>query len=189
MLTFDPGEHRYWFDNVEVASVTRILAPLNDFSGISPDVLREKAKLGSAVHTATEFDDSGDLAEESVHAMVRPYLDAWRKFRAETCATVLSSEQRVFHPLHRYAGTFDCVLEIDGLKYLTEKKATAAIPASAGPQTAAYQSALGDMSVTRRAVVQLKPDGTYRFRELTDPNDLAVFYAALTLHRFKEANK
>lgn len=186
MLAFDTVAHAYTWDGHPVPGVTTILLPLMDFSRIDPEVLAAKAALGTAVHVATELSDADDLVEDSVHDSVRPYLDAWRKFRSDTGAEILSAEQQVFHPLHRYAGTLDRVLKLDGLKYLTDIKSSAEIPASAGPQTAAYLSALGDASVIRRAVVQLKPDGAYRFHKLEDPNDMAVFISCLTIYRHRE---
>ena len=186
MLTFDPVAHRYTFDGKPVPSVTTVLKPLYDFGAIDQAVLAAKAALGTAVHVATELDDADDLDEGSVHELVRPYLEAWRLFRRETGATVVTSEQRVYHRVHRYAGTLDRVLSINGVMHLTDIKTSVEIHAGVGPQTAGYLAALGDKNITQRAVVQLKPDGTFRFNPLNDPNDMAVFMSLLTVHRFKE---
>lgn len=187
-ITFDAATHSYWLDGHRLPSVTQILAPLNNFAGIPPEVLAAKAELGTAVHVATELDDANDLIEESVHDRVRPYLEAWRAFKRDSGAQVLASEQQVYHPLHRYCGTLDRVLLIDGAKHLADIKTSAALPASVGPQTAAYQLALEDASVIRRSAIQLRDDGTYRVHSLNDPNDKAVFLACLSIHRFKEKN-
>ena len=188
MLEFEPATHTYRSGGRVVPGVTTILKPLQDFGRIDPEVLRAKAELGTAVHLACELSDSNDLDETSVHESVKPYLDAWLKFRRETGATVLMSERQVFDPLRWFAGTLDRVMLIGDVKHLLDIKTGVQIPASAGPQTAAYLCALGDATVTRRAVVQLKPDGTYRFKPLNDPNDLAVFMSCLTVHRFLEGH-
>ncbi len=189
LLTFDAESHTYRFMGAPVPSVTTILRPLNNFSRIDPDVLAAKADLGTRVHEACHFLDEDDLDEETIEADVEPYLEAWKRFKAETGALVLASEQRVFEPMNHYAGTLDNVLQINGVKWIVDKKTADQVPASVGPQTAAYLRALGDASVTRRAVVRLHPDGTYHFNPLTGVDDWSVFMACLAIHRFKEKNQ
>lgn len=186
MLTFDQDTHTYRFMGGVVPGVTSILQPLVDFSRVPPAVLDAKRDLGTRVHEACQYDDEDDLDEDSVQDDVRGYLQAWRKFRAETGAEVLACEQRVFDPMRMYAGTLDRVLKYRHTKWVVDIKTAIATPATVGPQTAAYLRALGDTTVIRRAAIRLRPDGTYRFDELTDPNDWAVFVACLTVHNFKE---
>lgn len=188
MLTFDEASHTYAFAGVRVPGVTTILRPLANFDGIPIDVLEAKANLGRRVHFACQLDDEQDLDESSVEWDVVPYLAAWRKFLAESGATVVQNEQQVYEPNLRFAGTLDNVLLIGGHKYLADKKTSIATPISAGPQTAAYLRALNDPSVTRRAAVRLRPDGTYRFNYLSGADDFAAFLSCLTLHRFKESH-
>lgn len=188
-VTFDAATHTYTVSGVRVPSVTQVLAPLSDLAGIPASVLNAKRDLGHAVHMACELDDADNLDEATVHAAVQPYLRAYRAFRQDTRAVVLACEQRVYHPVHRYAGTLDRVFRIDGHKVLTDLKTCFTTPASVGPQTAAYQAAHGNAEVKRRAALQLRPDGTYRFQPLDNPNDMAVFVACLTVHRFKEQSR
>jgi hypothetical protein len=185
-FTFDPERHEYRFLGAVVPGVTEILRPLVDFSGIQPAVLEAKRDLGRRVHLACQLDDEHDLDEASVEADVAPYLAAWRRFLVESGAEVLHNERRVLEPALQYAGTLDNVLRIDGRRWLVDKKTSIATPASAGPQTAAYLRALGDRTVTHRAAVRLRPDGTYRFDPLDGADDWAVFMSCLTVHRFKE---
>lgn len=189
LLTFDEQTHTYRLLGAVVPGVTQILRPLTSFDSVSPSVLAAKADLGRRVHLACEFDDDGDLDPESIEEDVRPYLDAWRRFRRETGAQVLASEQQVAEPLLQYAGTLDRVLLVRGTRWLVDLKTCISTPLAVGPQTAAYQRALGDNSVTHRGALRLRPDGSYRLDHLTDPNDWAAFMACLTLHRFKEANQ
>lgn len=189
LLTFDPESHTYHFMGTPVPSVTTILRPLNDFSHIRPEVLAAKADLGTRVHEACHFLDEDDLDEETIEVDVEPYLEAWKRFKAETGAVVIASELRVFEPMNLYAGTLDNVLQINGTKWIVDKKTADHVPVSVGPQTAAYLRALGDTSITHRAVVRLHPDGTYHFDPLTGANDWSVFMACLAIHRFKEKNQ
>lgn len=185
-LVFDEAKHAYYMAGVRVPGVTSILAPLTNFVGIPPQVLAAKAQLGADVHTATEFDDDGDLDESTVSPEVMPYVLAYRKFRADTGAVVIANERRVYEPMFRYAGTLDRVLQIGNEKMLVDLKTCFSTPASAGPQTAAYLRALHDPTVTRRGALRLRPDGTYRLDALTNPDDWSVFLSCLTVLRYME---
>lgn len=189
VLTFDEQRHEYRLLGGVVPSVTQVLAPLVDLSGIPRALLEAKRDLGQRVHMACQFDDEGDLDEASVEPDVRPRLEAWRKFRRETSAEVLHNERRVADPLLLYAGTLDRVLLIQRVKWLVDLKTSIASPIAVGPQTAAYMRALGDNSVTHRAALRLLPDGTYRLDPLTSPDDWSCFFACLSLHRFKESHQ
>lgn len=187
-LTFDEASHTYRVGGALVPGVTTILRPLANFAGIPPDVLEAKANLGRRVHFACQLDDENDLDEASVEDDVSPYLFAWRRFIAESGARVVHNEQQVYEPTLRYAGTLDNVLELQGYRWLVDKKTSIATPIAAGPQTAAYLRALNDPSVTRRAAVRLRPDGTYRFDPLSGADDWPAFLSCLTLLRFKETH-
>ncbi len=186
-LLFNEATHTYTENGVVVPSVTQILAPLNDLSFIKPEVLEYKRALGTAVHKATELYDMGELDEESVATVVRPYLDAWIRLRAELPFEILGMEERVFHPSHRYAGTYDRLVMLDGKRCVWDLKTGAMYP-SYGPQTAAYKNAVEKQHGIRiegRYTVELRDDGTYRLHEMTDPDDWPVFLGCLALHRFK----
>lgn len=185
MLTFDESTHTYRVGGKVVPSVTQILRPIIDFSGIDPAVLAAKADLGTRVHAACEFWDQDDLDESSVEDDVAPRLQAWQRFVRESDARVLYAERRVYEPMLGYAGTLDAVIEMGGRRVIVDRKTSDDVPASAGPQTAAYLRALGDISVTRRAVVLLGADGRHQYVELTAADDMATFVACLTVWRFR----
>lgn len=188
-LTFDEASHTYRVRGALVPGVTQILRPLSSFEGIPPHVLEAKADLGRRVHFACQLDDENDLDESSVELDVEPYLVGWRKFLRETGAVVLHNEQQVVESTFMYAGTLDNVLLLNGAKWLVDKKTCFALPMAVGPQTAAYLRALGDLTVTHRGALRLRPDGTYRLDPLTRADDWAVFMSCLTLHRFKESHR
>lgn len=193
VLHFDEATHTYTLDGVQVPSVTRILKPLQDFGGIPAEVLARKAALGTAVHLATEYDDEGTLDEETVHPQVRPYLEAYRRWRTEMGVTVLGFEQQVFHPTLRYAGTYDLTALIEGQLWLIDKKTSAEPSPTWALQTAAYLACMGEADASRmkRAALQLKPDGRYRWIPYDRPEnarDFAVFAGLVSLHYWKQAN-
>lgn len=187
-LTFDEATHTYRFLGQVVPGVTQLLRPLVDFSRIRPEVLAAKADLGRRVHEACHYLDEDDLDEESVDADVEPYLQAYKRFLAESSAEILHAELMVFDPMLMYAGRIDRVLRLNGERWLVDLKTSIATPASAGPQTAAYLRAMGDTTITRRAALRLRSDGTYRLDSLTNPNDMATFMACLSIHRHQETH-
>lgn len=186
-LLFDEPSHTYRVDGVVVPSVTQILAPLNDFSMVSPADLEYARQLGTAVHKATELYDAGDLDESTVPDVVQPYLDAWIRLRRELPFEILGMEKRVFHPAHRYCGTYDRLVKFDGRRCMWDIKTGELYP-SYGPQTAAYKNAEEKESGKRiegRHAIQLRDDGTYRIHEMKDPDDWPVFLSCLTLYNFR----
>lgn len=188
-LTFDEASHTYRWLGAVIPSVTSILAPLVNFAGIPASVLEAKRELGRQVHYACQLFDEDDLDETSLSQEVQPYLNAWHKFKHDTGCVVVENEKQVAEPQLMYAGTLDRVLLIDGTRYLVDLKTCIATPIAVGPQTAAYLRALGDTSVTHRAALRLRPDGTYRFDPLTGADDWSVFMACLSLLRFKESHQ
>ena len=187
-LTFDEALHEYRLGGVRVPSVTQLLAPLCSFEGIPTSVLEAKRDLGQRVHFACQLDDEDDLEESSVGDDVLGYLEGYRRFRRETGAAVVLNEQRVADHVMRFAGTLDRVLQIAGVKWLVDLKTCIATPIAVGPQTSAYLRALADPSVTHRAALRLRPDGTYRFDPLNGADDWTTFMACVALHRFKESH-
>lgn len=186
LLTFDEATHTYRVGGSVVPGVTSVLKPFVDFSGINPSVLAAKADLGRRVHLATQLDDEDDLDESSIEPDVAPYLQAYRRFRADTRAVIVAREERVYDPIHRFAGTLDGVFTIKAENWLVDLKTCFVVPVTAGPQTAAYLRALNDPSVTRRGALRLRQDGTYRLDPLRDPDDWSAFLACLTIHRYTE---
>lgn len=192
MLIYDDDSHTYTLDGRVVPSVTQIIAPLYDFSRVDPQVLAAKAMLGKAVHRATELHDAGALDDGSVHPLVRPYLDAWLKFRLDTGFVPVEIEQRVHHPVMGYAGTLDRVGDMDsGERSLLDIKIVRALSPAVGVQLAAYEHAyalrFAVKPVLRRRAVQLRDDGSYRLTaHYTDPADLTCFLSLLNIHHWKE---
>lgn len=186
-VTFDEASHTYWCGSQRIPGVTEVLRPLVNFDRVPPAVLAAKADLGRRVHFAAQLHDEDDLDEASIEPDVLPYLEAYRRFLAETGAVIVNNEARVFSPVYRYAGTLDRVLLLNGQHWMVDLKTSLVTPATVGPQTAAYLRALDNPAVTHRAALRLRPDGTYRLDPLTDPNDFSLFLACLTIHRHLES--
>ena len=185
-LCFDEASHTYHVGGVRWPSVTEVLDPLLELDGIPRHVLDAAAAFGSNVHAACHLYNQGRLDEASLDPALAPYLFGWKQFLADTGAIVVASELRVSHKQLRYAGTLDTIAMIDRRRELVDIKSTAEIPRTVGPQTAAYAEAKGEPRIRRR-VVQLRADGDYRSRVLTNRTDFNVFVSCLNIWRFRNA--
>lgn len=202
-LVFDPVEHRYFLDGRELPGITRVLRDV----GIGPlpqseirvaDSFAYAAERGKAVHEATALDDRGELDEESVDPVVRPYLDAWRRFREESGFRPEPTLIEV--PLARsdlgFAGTPDRAGILGEDRIVLEIKVTAEMPSWVGLQLAGQRMLAWTTrefgavvpNAVRRFAVQLRPDGTYRLWEFRDPEDGRVFLACLSIYQWKAKN-
>lgn len=185
-LIFDPATHTYTYRGITFPSVTQVLKE----TGLIDDRwYSEAARIrGQAVHLATEYDDRGVLDESTVSPIVRPYLAAWRRFRAETGFAPTEIERRVSHPTAQYGGTLDRLGALgSGALILLDIK-------TGGPQRwhalqlAAYAMALPEPRKYRRARVELRGDGTYRFSEFPAEDlsaDYSIFSQARTTWQFQ----
>jgi hypothetical protein len=183
-LHFDAASHTYRVGGEVWPSVTQILDPIQLLDDIPRHVLEAAAQFGTHVHQACHLDNQGILDEAALDPALLPYVQAWRAFLADTNAVVIASELRVVNERLRYCGTLDTIARIRGAHELVDIKATAAIPATVGPQTIAYAEALGEPRIRRR-VVQLRGDGTYRSKRLNDSTDWSMFLSVLNVHNWR----
>lgn len=198
MLEFDRDSHRYTFNGQVLPHVTQVTDALSSYAGVPADVLQRAAEIGDAVHYACELDDQGDLEDSSLPAEIQGFVIAWRRFKEESGFEATHIEHRVASLTYRYAGTLDRVGRFHRLKRvkprercLIDIKTTYAVLPSCGPQLAAYACAWNEgipmnEHVTRRFIVQLKADTTYRLEEFTEVTDLSVFLSALTLLAWRQ---
>lgn len=190
MLLLDETTHTYRHEGQIVPSVTQLLSPLIDLSRIPAHVLEYKSQIGKAVHKATELDDQGMLDESTVDPVIVPYLAAWRKFKDDYQPSFIAIEQRLFHPLHRYAGQLDRVMLYGGDVYVADIKTVVSMSAVYGVQTAAYaelyNTNAGPVSqAKKRIAIQLKPTGDYWIENYTDSYDLSVFLSLLRIYQWR----
>lgn len=189
-LAFDKSTHTYTLNGRAVPSVTQVLEPLEMFDGIPVHVLEAARERGQFVHEAMALLVRGALDWASLDVSLVPYIEGGKRFLDESGAVVIASEQRVACPRIRCAGTFDLLAHMRDAECLIEFKATAALPRTVGPQTAAYErlyQAMHGPSHRRRYCVQLKP-GDYKVHPLTDPADWSVFQSCLNIHYWRNKN-
>ena len=180
-LTFESRDHVYRLGDRIIPSVTQILAGagvvdsrwFNDGS----------RNLGDCVSQVTMLDDRGTLDESTVADVLRPYLDAWRKFKNDNAVEVLDVERRVHDAAHWYAGTLDRIAILNGsqVPVLVDIKTGCRYPWHP-LQTSAYAAACGEH--LDRGTVTLSVRG-YSWSTHHDYNDRNVFYAACAVYHWK----
>jgi hypothetical protein len=193
MLTFDAGQHAYFWEGVRVPNVTSILQVLYRFDMVDPAVLDAALARGQAVHHMCELYDLDDLDEGALTDDLRGYLRAYQRFLDHCTPNWTAIEQPVFHKALRYAGTPDRLGELFWQGKLIRKADVDIKTATTdhvvwGLQLAAYNGAIGEHD-RRRFSLQLAKDGSYRMREWTDPSDWPVFVSLLTVKTWKERHK
>lgn len=192
MLIFNPENHEYRLYDKVVPSVTQALNIMSDeiYANVSENVMRVAADRGSKVHKACELWDQGELDEEQLDPILRPYLEGWKKFLKETGFQVKFNESKVWSVTNSYAGTLDRVGDLNNKVALVDIKARARLTDETGPQLAAYKAAFEEINkkirIRERWAVNLKNNGTYQMKQYTDREDYKDFLACLRLYRRNE---
>jgi hypothetical protein len=190
-LDFDEASHTYRLDGRPVPSVTQVLDPLMVWDGIPPDVLELARVRGGYVHEACDLLDRGQLDWATLDPALVPYVEGYQNWLADSDVTIVASELRVCHRPLRYAGTLDRLAMLRDALCLVDIKATAVVPLTVGPQTAAYLEATKETSgakVRRRHCLHLNPKHPrgYKLHALTEPGDFSVFVSALNVYNWRQ---
>ena len=157
-------------------SVTTILQymPKNKFFdnwlkdvGHSADLIMRKAgKEGTQVHEAAEslvlgkevnwMDDYGNAKySQLVWEMILKFYDFWSTYKPE----LISTEEFVFSDKHKYAGTADLLVKMDGETWLLDLKTSNNLHRSYNLQLAAYAKAIEEVKgikIDRTGIIWLK---------------------------------
>lgn len=202
VLTFDAHRHEYRVDGIVKPSVTELLEAAGltvDYRAIPAAVLLNARMRGIHVDACCDLYDDGDLDWSTVHSDAVPYVQAWGRFCAEQGYEPAASQVQLYHPEHDYCGTADSVGTVGRRWVLVDRKATTKVAASYGCQLAGYAMPgiecaehAGELVPVpwpppARAVVQLRPDGSYRVVPYDEPDDVAAFLGAIALHRWRTA--
>lgn len=190
-VTFEPVEHRYFVDGVEKPSVSTILSLFADYSRVPKGVLEAKRLLGRAVHKAVELYEAGTLDPDSVDDITEPYLEGWIRLKCDMPFRVFAAEEIVHSKRFHYCGRLDLNAELAGHRWQLDLKCVDQMSPATALQTAAYAEAWNemhpDLKITRRAGVQMRPDGSYRLFPYNAPdhrNDFNLFVNALSIRNW-----
>ena len=94
------------------ARVSDIIRPFSDFSHISPVVLANKARIGTAVHQVIADDIQGEIPV--VDDETRGYFQSYCRWRDEICPTFLYCEKRYFCDKWTITGQIDALVSMTG---------------------------------------------------------------------------
>jgi hypothetical protein len=188
-FTFDGDRHLYSVQGRPVPSVTQVLHSAGlaaDYSMVPSQVLERKRIIGTYIHKATQFLDEGSLDLASVDAELQPYLSAYQRFLGESGFRPQLIEHRIVGSIGGMlcGGTVDRVGVMNGQLWIIDLKCVDRLYPGFALQTAGYELLLPKPLVPpfkyTRAVLQLRPDGSYKLSPpYDDPSDLDVFRAAL----------
>jgi hypothetical protein len=185
MLELDQENHIYYFNGVKMPSVTQILQAVGMMNVFAYDEFAKKR--GSAIHKATEYFDEGDLDEDSISQLVRPYLEAWKTFRKDTGFEPLEIEKSGCDPILGVAGTWDRFGMLNGCLTIEETK-SGTIPRYTAIQTAFYKIIkkyeLKEDVPINRIGVELRPNATYRVEEFKNWRDEKIAMSALAIYNW-----
>lgn len=185
-VLFNPDIHQYSTeDGKTIPSVTQILSGVGliDTTGFS----EERAEFGRHVHSECEMWDLYGTDEVEADSPLRPYLDAWKKFRLETGFTPTLIEW-AGSSKYGYAGMLDRL----GYTHLLEN---ILLDIKSGPvrpwhalQLAGYQFICQEAGhkVFERWSIHLKNNGTYSLERHKELSDHSNFLACVSVYHLKE---
>lgn len=125
---------------------------------------RRSATAGTKVHNAIEAILSGKAPEEDeeIHPSVQAFQDFHRAHSVVVDPALI--EQRIYHPIEKYAGTADIFAEIDGLFGILDIKTSSGIWRDYNLQTAAYFAACQEDKCLADGVLPQKPEARWILR-------------------------
>jgi hypothetical protein len=176
-------------------SVTTVISPYKDFSGVNPEVLEAACQRGTEFHALAAAHLAGTWIPE-VPANVEGRFLSFTRWAAAQVAEVIWVEKTLVHPVLRYRGTPDALLQLRGDEglTLTDWKTPVTFDKSWIVQTAGYKELVekNGWPVSRIATLQPHPGGgPAKFREFTKSLNLglSVFISLLNAWHFFYGSK
>lgn len=187
-LSFEEERHIYTVNGLIVPSVTQIMRPMSaqSYFSVDKEVLKQAADRGTDIHLAAEL--FATTRYRNCTPEVQPYFNSWLSWVEDVKPEFLALEYRFYHPALWYAGTVDCLANINGELCLVDYKSTAQINfAAVTVQDSAYEKGLSQhgIEVKRRYVLHIRPDGYNRQRDFVElGNAFDVFLACMKIQNF-----
>lgn len=179
---------------MSLPSVTEVLRPWLDFSGIDPEVLEAAAERGQEVHRLCHLHAKGLWVDE-VKPECAGYLTSFQTWFDTWVERTWLVEQRLFCQIHGFHGEPDLVVTLkgDAKPSLWDLKTSRVRAPAWRLQVAAYGHLVrqAGLEVERMGVLRLSPEGGLPIMEeytKTTERDLAVFLSALNCWRFFNGN-
>lgn len=162
------AEHKYLVDDVEVPSVTQLVAPLGEpfeeMEGVMGGKLDAAAERGTLMHGYIAHRlNGGEREEYDLPADYEPYVDSVELFLSEHEISPCLIEEPMFTA--KFAGTPDLVAVFDGALSILDYKFVSQLSKSkVGAQLAGYMELCEEHGVHPDLLyaVQFMPNGEYR---------------------------
>ena len=172
MFTFDEKTHTYYLSGVKIPSVSEIISPLYDFSGVSPAKLENAAHYGKAVHKTIELFIAGTLEEDKLDDKLKQPLEEFKRFI--TAKVIFNEDIRVETKCYsnklKFAGTIDLITDIGIIDIKTRKYS----PKTDDLQLAAY-SILSGFNKPDLYILELLPDKPYNLVKVVNRQAKSMF--------------
>lgn len=181
---FKPEDHSYWLGDRPLPSVTQVLSRIPGRYQAEPYYLER----GKFVHKATQLYDQDELDWDTVDPVIKPYVDAYVKFRTDTGFEPHYIEHRLYHPSYFYAGTIDRIGPMSIVPAVLDLKTGVKVRADE-LQIAAYWELcrINDIPIKKSFLLYLTDNATYKLEPVESPRKLLpVFMAHLTIMRWEE---
>ena len=182
-LELDETTHLYTLGDRKLISVTQGISIL-DIRWKDPWYLTR----GKYIHKATELYDRDELDEDRLDPQIRPYLEAYVKFKSDTGFLVRLIEHKLYHPQYLFAGRIDRTGILNGVEDLIDIKSGVKVDTDE-LQGAGYWELCRANNISIRKVfdLYLHENGTYSLVEIKNPKSLLpVFLACLKITQWKE---
>lgn len=98
------------YNGKQYARVSDILKPFSDFSHIDPEVLKNKAELGTRVHLAINDDINNEFP--FIGEKERGYFESYLRWKERLSPTFSMSERRLYCQDKSLTGQIDCLINI-----------------------------------------------------------------------------
>lgn len=187
-LRFDADAHKYYFDDVELPGVSRILTDMG-LRKSGPWELDEKyRRRGHAVHLACHLVQEGTYDEATTHPAIVPYVQGYQQFVRDTGFTATLCEEPVCSLVLGTAGTFDQYGFVDGDPWLVDIK-SGTLPPLVGVQLGAYRHMLREMrqiTVSKCKAIRLEESGKYTIRDVSEQKYVNYWTNAVSIWKLRE---
>jgi hypothetical protein len=184
-IELNEDTHEYRVDGVLKRSVTQTLT---DVGIIDSRWFDGQSRIrGDYVHRATALHDLKKLKLESLDPTIRPYFDAYVKFRQESGFKPALIEEKLFWKEMDICGTLDRTGALNGRQGILDIK-TGHCPLWVRYQLAAYQAAYKSMTgifLPARWALELRANETYGLYEFNDFRDVDKFRACVEVSRMR----
>lgn len=185
-FTFDPETHTYLVGGKRLPSITQLMAPLKDFSGVPAEVLKRAQVWGTAVHSVVEYHIEGTLDVETMDELLLGPYTAFLQWEADHGMSGLNPvcEKKFFHPRLGFAGTPDLIY--DDKRWIVEVKTRKfdkkTDPVQTAGQQLLWQANGGSKGYFDHFVLELRLDGTYEFTPANHKQALGIFRKLIESH-------